>query len=336
MKVLVTGIAGFIGMHVGSRLLDIGHNVIGIDNLNDYYDINLKKARLKELTLKKKKFKFIKLDISNRKKIEALFLKERFEIVINLAAQAGVRFSVESPYDYINSNVNGFLNLLEGARKVEVLNFIYASSSSVYGLNGNIPFNEDSSADHPKSLYGATKKSNELMAHSYASLYNIPLTGLRFFTVYGPWGRPDMALFLFTKAIISNLPINVYNKGNMKRDFTYIDDVVEVIIRLTDKPATPSKIFNKLNPQSSLSDAPHRIFNVGNNKPISLKKYILHLENIIGRSAIKNLLPMQLGDVKSTSSDNLAIQKWVGYKPNTDINVGIKKFVTWYRNFYRV
>ena len=336
MKILVTGIAGFIGMHVGIRLLLMGHIVFGIDNINDYYDTNLKLERLKYLKNMKNNFFFVREDITNVEKIKNLFSKEKFDIVIHLAAQAGVRYSIINPHAYIESNVNGFLNILEGCRQNDINHLVYASSSSVYGLNEKVPFNEDSITDHPKSLYAATKKSNELMAHAYADLYNLSVTGLRFFTVYGPWGRPDMALFLFTKAIFSGESINLYNQGNMERDFTYIDDITEAIIKLSFKPAKGSDKFNKLKPRSSISSSPYQIFNIGNSAPVSLKIYIQYLEEIIGRKATINLMPMQSGDVRYTSSNTKSLENYIGFKPNTNIKVGIKKFILWYKRFYNV
>lgn len=338
-KILITGAAGFIGFHLCKKLLKQGENVIGFDNLNNYYDINLKKRRLKELDkhfVSKGSWTFYKNDLIDKKKMEDIFKKEKPIVVIHLAAQAGVRYSFVNPKSYIESNITGFHNILEISNLYKINNFIFASSSSVYGGNKSIPFSENDSVDHPVSLYAATKKSNELMAHAYSHLYNIPSTGLRFFTVYGPWGRPDMALFLFTKSILKNEPINVFNKGQMIRDFTFVDDVIESIIRILNKPATPEKTFNTNAPNPSNSWAPHRVFNIGNSKPIQLIEYIKAIEDELGIKAKKRLLPMQLGDVAVTASDSSQLQEWIEFKPNTTVKEGIKQFIKWYKEFYGI
>ncbi len=336
MSILVTGAAGFIGFHLCKRLLEEDNDVIGIDNLNSYYDVGLKNSRLNELSkISNKNFHFYRKNIEEQNDINDIFDKYKFEIVLHLAAQAGVRYSIENPYSYINSNLVGFGNILENCRKSKIKNLIYASSSSVYGGNKNIPFNEDQSVDHPVSLYAATKKANELMAHTYSHLYGIPTTGLRFFTVYGPWGRPDMALFLFTKSILENTPIKVFNHGNMIRDFTYIDDIVESLIRLISKPATADKSFSDTNPSSSKSWAPYRIFNIGNSNPTPLMEFIKAIENNLGLVAKKEFLEIQPGDVPITSSDTSYLEEWINYKPNTSVNDGIAKFIDWYKSFYK-
>lgn len=332
---LVTGAAGFIGMHVCLMLLDRGDFVIGLDNLNDYYDISLKQRRLSRLE-SRNSFVFYRLDICDRVAIEDIFLMSKPTHVIHLAAQAGVRYSLTNPHAYINSNITGFMNILESCRHNSVEHLVYASSSSVYGSNTSLPFSEHQNVDHPLSLYAATKKSNELMAHTYSHLFNLPTTGLRFFTVYGPWGRPDMALFLFAKSIFAGIPINVFNHGQMIRDFTYIDDIVEGIIRVADLPATPNDLYDSTNPDSATSRAPYRIFNIGNNQPIKLIKYIEALENSIGLKAINNLLPMQPGDVEATAANTDLLKDWVNFKPNTPVSLGVDKFVTWYRDYYKI
>ena len=335
MKILVTGAAGFIGFHLTKALLLKGHVVVGIDNINDYYDVRLKQARL-ALIESDNQFQFIKADLSDRAMIEQIFEEGQFDAVINLAAQAGVRYSIENPHSYIDSNVTGFLHILEGCRHHKIGHLIYASSSSVYGLDEAMPFQESQSTDHPLALYGATKKANEMMAHSYSHLYGLPTTGLRFFTVYGPWSRPDMALFLFTKAIFDGKPINVFNHGKMVRDFTYVDDIVEGIVRLVDKPAVSNDDFNPLSPDSGSSPAPYRLFNIGNSQPVALMDYISALEKAIGREADKNFLPMQAGDAKATNADTTRLEEWVGFAPSTSVEDGVARFVAWYREFYNV
>ena len=333
MRILVTGVAGFIGMHVAVRLLADGHEVTGVDNLNDYYDVRLKQARLAHIG-SPNQFNFEKLDLCDRAGINRLVAERRPEIVINLAAQAGVRYSLENPHSYIESNLVGFTNILEACRHFEVEHLVYASSSSVYGLNEEMPFHEGQNVDHPLALYGATKKANELLAHSYSHLFGLPTTGLRFFTVYGPWGRPDMALFKFTDAILSGRSIDIYNHGQMTRDFTYIDDIVEGVVRLAMKPAESDKQFDAKNPDSGRSSAPWRIFNIGNGQPTPLMDYITALEQALGKEAQKNFLDMQPGDVMATASDTSRLNVWVGFAPNTAINEGVTKFVEWYRSFY--
>ncbi len=333
MNILVTGAAGFIGMHTSIKLLNRGDQVIGIDNLNDYYDVDLKKNRLKEL-LKFPNFQFIKNNIEDDTSMKDIFLNNDIEYVIHLAAQAGVRYSLINPSAYIESNIRGFMNILELCRHHSVKHLTYASSSSVYGGNEKLPFSEHDSVDHPVSLYAATKKSNELMAHTYSHLFNLPTTGLRFFTVYGPWGRPDMALFLFTKAILNGDPIDVYNDGNMVRDFTYIDDIVEGVVRVSDKIASPSNGFSSIDPDPATSNAPFRVFNIGNSQPTPLNEYIEAIENSLNIKAKKNLLPMQPGDVQSTSANTTELEKWVSFSPNTPVSVGVKNFVDWYKTQY--
>ena len=334
MKILVTGSAGFIGMHTSLELLKRGDEVIGIDNLNDYYDVSLKKSRL-EILKEFKNFTFIKNNIEDFPALEKAFIKYLPKKVIHLAAQAGVRYSLENPDAYIKSNIQGFMNILELCRHNNVEHLTYASSSSVYGGNESLPFSEHDSVDHPVSLYAATKKANELMAHTYSHLFSLPTTGLRFFTVYGPWGRPDMALFLFTKAILEGKPIDVFNKGNMTRDFTFIDDIVEGVIRVSDKTAFPNHSFSSKSPDPATSKAPFRVFNIGNSQPTPLMDYISAIENALNIKAKKNLLPMQLGDVQSTSANTSELNKWVNFKPNTPVEEGVTKFVNWYLNFYQ-
>ncbi len=334
MTYLVTGAAGFIGYHLSMRLLEQGGRVIGVDNLNDYYDVNLKKTRLRKLE-ENPEFSFFKLNLVDRKEIEKLFSENKFDYVVNLAAQAGVRYSLTNPHAYIDSNIVGFLNILEGCRHNDIKHLVYASSSSVYGANTKMPFSVHHNVDHPVSLYAATKKSNELMAHTYSSLYKLPCTGLRFFTVYGPLGRPDMALFLFTKAIIENRAIDVFNHGKMKRDFTYIDDIVEGVIRLIHTVPGPDQSWNGDEPDSATSYAPYKLYNIGNNNPVELMKFIEVLEDCLGRKAEKNLLPIQPGDVPATYADVDDLVNDVGFKPSTSIEEGIKKFVEWYREYYK-
>jgi UDP-glucuronate 4-epimerase len=335
MKILVTGVAGFIGFHVTRRLLEQNVTVVGIDNLNNYYDPKLKEARLENLSAHPQghKLEFIKLDISDREAMEKLFQQHNFDRVIHLAAQAGVRYSIDNPHAYIQSNIVGFLNILEGCRHNKVAHLVYASSSSVYGLNAELPFSENVPVNHPISFYGATKRSNEIMAHSYSSLYGLPTTGLRFFTVYGPWGRPDMALFKFTKAIIAGETIEVFNYGKHKRDFTYIDDIVTGILKVSDKPAESNPAFNNLQPDPASSSAPWRVFNIGNNKPVELGRYIELIEKYVGKKADMKLLPLQAGDVPDTFADVSNLEAAVGYRPNTSVEVGIKAFLDWYMEY---
>ena len=335
MIYLVTGVAGFIGFQVASQLCAAGHQVVGIDNLNDYYEVSLKEARLARLT-SHPNFRFVRLDVADRPGMEALFASERFDRVIHLAAQAGVRYSLQNPHAYIDSNVVGFMNMLEGCRHTQVQHLVYASSSSVYGGNTKMPFSEHDSVDHPVSLYAATKKANELMAHTYSHLFRLPTTGLRFFTVYGPWGRPDMALFLFTKAILEGRPIDVFNHGNMQRDFTYIDDIVEGVIRVLDRVATPNPDYRSETADPATSDAPYRVFNIGNHDPVPLLDFVAAIEEALGMPAQKNLLPLQDGDVPATYADVDALTEWTGFKPGTDIRTGIRRFVAWYRDYYKV
>tara|TARA_Y100001978_G_C23680175_1_gene428581 strand:- start:93 stop:1130 length:1038 start_codon:yes stop_codon:yes gene_type:complete len=335
--ILITGIAGFIGSALAKKFLLHTEKIIGIDNLNDYYDLNLKKNRLKDIENNSpfySNYIFQEVDLIDKKKLDYIFQTYKPEIVINLAAQAGVRYSLKDPESYINSNLVGFGNILECCRKFKIKNFIYASSSSVYGGNKCLPFEEDQSVDHPVSLYAATKKSNELMAHSYSHLFNLPSTGLRFFTVYGPWGRPDMAPMIFAKSIFNNIPIEIYNYGKMERDFTYIDDIVNAIYLCSLKPAISDNKFDSQNPNPSTSFAPHRIFNLGNSRPIGLMSFIETLESEIGIKAIKNYREMQPGDVVATSAETSRIEDWIQYKPNTSFKYGIKKFVKWFSDYY--
>jgi UDP-glucuronate 4-epimerase len=335
MKILVTGAAGFIGSATSERLLARGDQVVGLDNLNDYYDVQLKLDRLARLT-PHERFSFVKLDVADREGMAALFAREKFDRVIHLAAQAGVRYSLQNPHAYIDSNVVGFMNVLEGCRHHAVQHLVYASSSSVYGGNTKMPFSEHDSVDHPVSMYAATKKANELMAHTYSHLFGLPTTGLRFFTVYGPWGRPDMALFLFTKAILEGRPINVFNHGQMQRDFTFVDDIVEGVLRVLDRPAEPDPDFDRLQPDPGTGWAPYRVFNIGNQDPVPLLDFIAAIEAAVGKVAQKNLLPLQDGDVLATYADVDALTAWTGFKPGTDIRTGIGRFVTWYRQYYKV
>ena len=355
MKILITGTAGFIGSALAIRLLERGDEIVGLDNINDYYDQNVKYGRLQRAGIidsledgkdieyaklieskKYKNYKFIKLNLEDDVELEKLFKEQKFDTVINLAAQAGVRYSLTNPKAYINSNIVGFMNILECCRHYNIKHLSYASSSSVYGLNESQPFSTKDSVNHPISLYAASKKSNEMMAHTYSHLYNIPTTGLRFFTVYGPWGRPDMALFLFTKAILEDKPIDVFNYGNMQRDFTYIDDIVEGLVRVNDNPAKPNSNWNAKNPDPSSSSAPFKIYNIGNNNPVKLMDFIIALENKIGKKAIKNMLPIQAGDVPSTYADVNDLIEDLGYKPQTSIQDGIDRFVDWYLEFFQI
>lgn len=329
MQILVTGAAGFIGYHLSEKLLARGDSVTGLDNLNDYYDVSLKEARLSRLQ-RHPAFRFIRADLQNRKALETLFSLNQFDAVINLAAQAGVRYSLENPHAYIDSNIVGFTNILECCRHHNIGHLVYASSSSVYGMNSAMPFSIHDNVDHPISLYAASKKANELMAHTYSHLYRIPTTGLRFFTVYGPWGRPDMALFLFTKAILAGEPIKVFNNGEMQRDFTYIDDIVEGIIRVTDSPASANSEWDASFPDPGTSSAPYRLYNIGNSKPVLLNDFITALESALGITARRELLPMQPGDVAATYADIEDLIEAVDYRPNTPIQVGINNFVDWY------
>ncbi len=335
MKILLTGAAGFIGMTTSLRLLARGDEVVGLDNLNDYYDVTLKQRRLDRLT-SHPNFRFVKLDVADRSGMEQLFAGNRFERVIHLAAQAGVRYSLKNPHAYIESNIVGFTNVLEGCRHNDVQHLTYASSSSVYGGNTKMPFSEHDSVDHPVSLYAATKKANELMAHTYSHLYGLPTTGLRFFTVYGPWGRPDMALFLFTKAILEGRAIDVFNHGNMQRDFTYVDDIVEGVIRVMDRIAEPDPAYDAVLADPATSSAPYRVFNIGNNNPVPLLDFIACIEDALGKKAEKRLLPLQDGDVPATYANTDALKAWVGFVPGTNIRDGIGRFVAWYRDYYRV
>ncbi len=332
---MVTGAAGFIGSTLSIRLLERGDEVVGIDNLNDYYDVNLKLARLDRLK-NYDNFKFVKLEIADRAAVETLFARENFQRVMHLAAQAGVRYSITNPHAYIDSNIVGFMNILEGCRHNAVEHLAYASSSSVYGANTNMPFSIHDNVDHPVSLYAASKKANELMAHTYSHLYQLPTTGLRFFTVYGPWGRPDMSLFMFTRNILEGKPIDVFNYGNHRRDFTYIDDIVEGVIRVIDKPAQANANWTGANPDPGTSRSPYRVYNIGNNNPVHLLKFIETLEKCLGKEAIKNLLPLQPGDVPDTYADVSDLVNDLDYRPGTELEEGIKNFVEWYKDFYRI
>lgn len=334
-RILVTGAAGFIGFHVSQRLLERGDTVVGLDNIGNYYDPQLKRDRLAKLT-PLDGFSFQQMDLADRDAISALFNNEQFDSVVNLAAQAGVRYSIENPHAYIDSNLVGFVNILEGCRHGGVRHLVYASSSSVYGANTKMPFAVQSSVDHPLSLYAATKKANELMAHTYSHLYDLPTTGLRFFTVYGPWGRPDMALFKFTKAIIDGEPIDVYNHGKMQRDFTYIDDIVEGVIRVVDRIPTPNANWSGDSPDPATSFTPYRIYNIGNNNPVELMRLISVIESCLGKEAKKNFMPMQPGDVPATYADVDDLIRDVGFKPGTPIEEGVSRFVEWYRSYYKV
>lgn len=334
MKILVTGAAGFIGSHLSKKLLSMNYKVIGVDNLNDYYSVQLKEDRLR--LLKHDDFKFYKKSLEDKEAIYAIFQSEQPDVVINLAAQAGVRYSIENPHAYIESNINGFINILEASRHNKISHLIYASSSSVYGANTSLPFSTHDNIDHPLSLYAATKKANELMAHTYSSLYNIPTTGLRFFTVYGPWGRPDMALFMFTKNIIEGKPINVFNNGEMLRDFTFVEDIIESISRLIEKPAQPNEKWSGNAPDPSSSYAPYKIYNIGNNSPVNLMDFIEAIENNIGKKAIKNFMPLQAGDVPATYAEVTDLYNEIDFKPRTNINDGVAKFVKWYIEYYEV
>ena len=335
MRVLVTGAAGFIGYHTAARLLENGHEVIGFDNLNSYYDVSLKEARLQRLK-EHERFRFLKGDLADQTLVEATFTAEQPERVIHLAAQAGVRYSLDHPHAYIGSNVTGFLHVLEGCRHHGVKHLLYASTSAVYGANRKLPFAESDNVDHPVSLYGATKKANELMAHSYAHLFNLPVTGLRFFTVYGPWGRPDMSLFLFTRNILAGEPIEVFNYGQHSRDFTYIDDAVGGVLRAFELVATPDPNWRPETPDPATSSAPYRLYNVGNHRPVALLDYIATIEKVLGRKAKIELLPQQPGDVEATYADIETLKDAAGFQPSTPLEEGIKRFVAWYRDYYKV
>jgi UDP-glucuronate 4-epimerase len=350
MKILVTGTAGFIGLYVAHYLLERGDEVIGLDNINAYYDVELKYGRLNELGISQsntawnqfsqsetfKDFRFIRMNLEDRESMQRLFADEQFDAVCHLAAQAGVRYSIENPHTYIESNINGFLNILEGCRHHQIKHLVYASSSSVYGLNSKVPFSEQDGTAHPVSLYAATKKANELMAHTYSHLYGIPTTGLRFFTVYGPWGRPDMSPFLFTDAILNNRPIRIFNNGDMLRDFTYIDDIVEGIVRVLNCPAQPDENWETGDPDPCISSAPYRIYNIGNSQPVKLMDFVEAIEKAIGRKADKFFLPMQPGDVYQTNACTTRLKTAFDFKPNTPVETGVKKTVDWYKNFYHL
>jgi UDP-glucuronate 4-epimerase len=333
-KILITGIAGFIGYHLGNKLLKADWQVVGIDNMNNYYDVQLKTDRLKQLE-GRENFQFYQIDISDKVGMAKLFRDQGFDSVVNLAAQAGVRYSLTNPYSYIDSNISGFINILEGCRHNQVKHLVFASSSSVYGANTQMPFSVHQNVDHPMSLYAATKKANELMAHTYASLYGLPVTGLRFFTVYGPWGRPDMALFLFTKAILAGEPIEVFNNGKMRRDFTYIDDIVEGVTRVIDRVPEPDPDWRGDKPDPATSYAPYKIYNIGNNNPVELMHFIQMIEEALGKTAQKNMMPMQPGDVPATYANVDDLMQAVDFKPQTPLEIGIKNFVAWYLKYYK-
>ncbi|MDP2784677.1 MAG: NAD-dependent epimerase [Sulfurimicrobium sp.] len=335
MKVLVTGVAGFIGMHTAQRLLALGNEVVGVDNLNDYYDVQLKRDRLQQL-VPLPGFKFIEMNLADQQAAQQLFATEKFQRVVNLAAQPGVRYSLQNPHAYVESNIVGFLNVLEGCRHNQVEHLVYASSSSVYGANTHMPFSVHDNVDHPVSLYAATKKSNELMAHTYSHLFGLPTTGLRFFTVYGPWGRPDMSPSLFTSAIRAGRAIDVFNQGKMRRDFTYIDDIVEGVVRVLDKTATPDAAFDTAQPDAATSYAPFRVYNIGNHEPVELMSFIGAIENALGKEAVKNMLPMQDGDVVATYADIDDLRQAVGFSPATPLKEGVEKFVAWHQGYYKM
>jgi len=335
MTILVTGAAGFIGFHLARRLLQQEQSVVGLDNVNDYYDVSLKQARLDELN-KLRGFRFVRLDIAERDELDRLFAASKFDVVVNLAAQAGVRYSLVNPHAYIRSNIDGFVNILEACRRNSVKHLIYASSSSVYGAVTKMPFSVHQNVDHPVSLYGASKKANELLAHSYSHLFGLPTTGLRFFTVYGPWGRPDMAMFIFARAILADEPIQIFNHGRMERDFTYIDDIVEGVVRLVDRPPIPNANWSGDDPDPATSAAPYRVYNIGNNRPESVMHLVEILERCLGRKAVKQLTPMQPGDVPATYADVDDLARDIGFAPQTPLETGVERFVEWYRSFYRV
>ena len=334
-RILVTGAAGFIGFHLSQRLMSLGHEVVGLDNLNDYYDPKLKHARLEQLEAQKR-FRFVRLDLADADGMQKLFKAEPFDCVMHLGAQAGVRYSIDNPLAYISSNLTGFAHILEGCRQQKVPHLLYASSSSVYGANEKLPWSVADGVDHPVSLYAATKKSNELMAHAYAHLYDIPCTGLRFFTVYGPWGRPDMAYYKFAKAMLAGQPIDLYNHGQMQRDFTYIDDIVDALVRLMDRPAKPDPSWDGKAPDPSSSSAPYRVYNIGNHSPVELLEFVETLESVLGVKASRRLLPMQPGDVMSTYADVDALQRECGFTPATPLATGLAHFARWYREYYAV
>jgi len=350
MKILVTGSAGFIGYYMVKKLTGRSDEIVGLDNINDYYDVNLKYGRLKESGIDKEQisentyvqsncypnYQFIQMDLNDGDQVRRLFKDHQFDRVVHMAAQAGVRYSIENPQAYLNSNLNGFFYILEACREAHVEHLVYASSSSVYGLNGKMPFSVHDGADHPVSLYGATKKANELMAHAYSQLYNIPTTGLRFFTVYGPWGRPDMAYFLFTEAILNGKPIEVFNQGDMQRDFTYIDDIVSGVIKVLDHPAAPNQNWDNQAPDAASSSAPYRVYNIGRGSPVNLMDFIHILEDALGKKAEMRMRPMQPGDVIATWADTSALEKDVQYHPDTDFETGIREFVSWYREYYQI
>lgn len=333
-KILVTGAAGFIGFHLSKRLAERGDEVVGLDNLNDYYDINLKLARIRQMAMQRN-FKPVRIDLADREEMKRLFAEERFDAAVNMAAQAGVRYSLVNPFPYADSNLTGFLNVLEGCRQTGVKHLVFASSSSVYGANTAMPFSAHHNVDHPVSLYAATKKANELMAHAYASLYGLPCTGLRLFTVYGPWGRPDMAYFLFTKAISEGRPIDVFNHGKMLRDFTYIDDIIAAVVRVIDRIPAPDPSWSGDRPDSATSYAPYRLYNIGNNDPVELLRFIEIIEDCVGKKAVKNFLPMQPGDMPATYADVEDLMRDAGFKPSTPLEEGLRKFVEWYNSYYR-
>ncbi|MBL8491631.1 MAG: NAD-dependent epimerase [Rhodocyclaceae bacterium] len=335
MKVMITGAAGFIGSHLARRLLDRGDEVVGIDNFDPYYDVELKKARLQSV-VRGDRFRLLELDIADRPGMERVFDAERFDVVVNLAAQAGVRYSLKNPHAYVQSNLVGFMNILEGCRQSGVGSLVYASSSSVYGGNTRMPFTEHDGVGHPVSIYAATKRANELMAHTYSHLYGLPTTGLRFFTVYGPWGRPDMALFLFTRAILEGKPIDVFNYGKMRRDFTYIDDIVEGVVRTIDRPAEAAPDFDPDHPDPAIAKVPFRVFNIGNHEPTDLMMFIEAIEDAVGKRAEKNFLPLQDGDVPATFADVESLAEWTGFRPKTDYRDGVRRFVDWYRAYFGV
>ena len=335
-KIMITGLAGFLGFHTGKRLLDLAHEIVGLDNLNRYYDVTLKEARLAQLINEQRDLRFYRLNLIDQDSVFQVFADERPDVVVNLAAQAGVRHSLQNPHAYVESNLLGFANILEGCRQWGVGHLVFASSSSVYGANTKMPFSVHDNVDHPVSLYAATKKANEVMAHAYSHLHGLPTTGLRFFSVYGPWGRPDMAYFLFTKAILEGKPIDVYNYGNMKRDFAYVDDIVEGVIRVIDRVPKPNMEWSGDHPDPSSSRAPYKIYNIGNNKPIELLRFIEVLEDCLGRRTEKNLLPLQPGDVQETYADIDDLVRDTGFKPETPIELGVERFVKWYKHYYVV